>query len=396
MPYLTADLPGVGGAIKSAPDDFYVEELPLYEASGSGQHVYLTLEKRGITTLKAIDLVAGALHVSRRAIGYAGLKDARAVTRQTISIDNVSPEKVQQLEVPGLKVLDVRRHENKLKLGHLAGNRFVIKIRRVEREALPRAEAIFERLQAWGVPNYFGQQRFGLRNNSHRLGLALIQQNPTEFMAEFLGRPQPNEHPKAQRARAAFDAGQWDEALANWPPMLSEERAILQRLVNTANEATALRSLDKRLKRLFAFACQSHLFNQLLVDRLPTLNRLEDGDVAYIHRNGACFLVESAAREQPRVDAFEISPAGPMFGTKYLAASGEPGAREMALLAAAGISLTDFKLPGFRLNGGRRPYRIPLAEVDLAWDDNLLVSFTLPPGSYATIVLREVMKNDKF
>lgn len=396
MPYLTADLPGVGGAIKSAPDDFYVEELPLYEASGSGQHVYLTLEKRGITTLKAIDLVAGALHVSRRAIGYAGLKDARAVTRQTISIENVSPEQVRQLAVPGLKILDVRRHENKLKLGRLAGNRFVIRIRRVEREALPRAEAIFDRLRTWGVPNYFGQQRFGLRNNSHRLGLALIQQNPAEFMAEFLGRPQPNEHPRAQRARAAFDAGQWDEALANWPPMLSEERAILKRLVHTADEAAALRSLDKRLKRFYAFACQSHLFNRLLVDRLPTLNRLEDGDVAYLHRNGACFLVESAAREQPRVDAFEISPAGPMFGAKYLAAGGEPGAREMALLESAGISLTDFKLPGFRLNGGRRPYRIPLAEVDLAWDEGLRVSFTLPPGSYATIVLREVMKNDEF
>jgi tRNA pseudouridine13 synthase len=117
--------------------------------------------------------------------------------------------------------------------------------------------------------------------------------------------------------------------------------------------------------------------------------------VAYIHRNGACFVVKTAAQEQPRVDAFEISPTGPLFGEKYLPAEGEPGVRETALLEAADISLADFKVPGVNLNGGRRPYRIPLTDVNLNWDDGLVISFTLPPGGYATMVLHEVMKNDE-
>jgi len=322
------------------------------------------------------------------------MKDARAVTRQTISIDNVLPEQAAQLDVPGIKVIAVKRHRNKLKIGHLAGNKFVIKIRHVNQDALDRAEAILSRLREFGVPNYFGEQRFGLRQNSHLLGLALIKGQSVEFLAEFLGRPHPDETPRAQQARTAFDSGNWAEALSVWPPMLREERIVLDRLIKTDDAELALRALDKRLKRLFVSAYQSNLFNQLLANRLDSLNRVEAGDVAYIHRNGACFVVEDETVEQPRADAFEISPAGPLFGVKYLAARGKAGSAEVALLQAAGISLDDFDIPGVYLKGGRRPYRIALSNISLDWDDGLIVSFVLPPGGYATMVLREVMKNN--
>ncbi len=394
LPYLTADMAGVGGKIKVSPADFVVEELPLYEPCGEGEHVYLTFEKRDMATLQAINSVARALKINRKQIGYAGLKDAQAITRQTISIFGASPEDVTRLNIPGMTVLAVRRHRNKLKLGHLKGNRFVIRVKDVAPELMGQAESIMARLQADGVPNYYGRQRFGVRHNTHLLGLALIRGDAPGFMAELLGKPHPAENARVQEARAAFDAGDWAGALEKWPPILREEQRVLGRLARSGSLEAALGSLDKRLKRLFVAAFQSNLFNQLLTRRLDCIHRLEDGDVAWIHRNGACFVVESAEEEQPRADAFEISPAGPLFGSKYLPARGAPGQQEQAVLAEVGIEPAAMHVPGAKMDGGRRPYRIPLSEVDLRWDEGLVLRFSLPPGAYATVVLREVMKTD--
>jgi tRNA pseudouridine13 synthase len=88
LPYLTADLPGIGGQLKAEPEDFFVEEIPLYLPSGEGQHVYVEIEKRDLSTFAAIKMIARALNISPGRIGYAGLKDARAITRQTLSIDD--------------------------------------------------------------------------------------------------------------------------------------------------------------------------------------------------------------------------------------------------------------------------------------------------------------------
>jgi tRNA pseudouridine13 synthase len=196
-------------------------------------------------------------------------------------------------------------------------------------------------------------------------------------------------------ARAAFDAGDYQAALAHWPPSLSEERRVLAAIVRQAGEVgVALRALDKRLARLFISAYQSHLFNRLLAERIQALDRLEEGDVAFIHASGAAFLVKDLAAEQPRADRFEISPSGPLFGPKALLAEGRPGRREREVLSEAGLSLDEFRAPGIKLKGARRPYRIPLYDVQVAWDDGLLLSFRLPPGSYATEVLREVMKRE--
>ena len=168
----------------------------------------------------------------------------------------------------------------------------------------------------------------------------------------------------------------------------------MKKLVETGDDRKAVNTVDKRLRRLFVSAYQSFLFNQLLAERLYVMDQIETGDVAYIHRNGALFVVESAEAEQARADRFEISATGPIFGVRYKAAEAEPGWRETALLAQAGLTLDSFNMPGVRLTGGRRPYRIPLSDIDVAWQDGLLISFNLPAGGYATMVLRELMKND--
>src|SRR5690242_19777076 len=131
LPYLTPDSPGIGGTIKNRAEDFFVQEIPLYEASGEGEHVYAEVQKIGLTTFDAINRIARALDINNRDIGYAGLKDARALTRQILSIPGTTPEVVMQLQVPGLTIHWAARHGNKLRLGHLAGNRFAIKIRDV-------------------------------------------------------------------------------------------------------------------------------------------------------------------------------------------------------------------------------------------------------------------------
>jgi tRNA pseudouridine13 synthase len=394
LPYLTADQPGIGGQLKVAPEDFFVEEIPLYLPSGQGQHIYVEIEKRDLSTFAAIKLIARALNISPREIGYAGLKDARAVTRQMLSIDRVAPEAVETLKLPNVKTLRVSRHHNKLKIGHLAGNRFVIRVRQVTPEAQPKAEAILATLIQKGVPNFFGEQRFGHRSNTHLLGETLVRRDAAEFVAEYLGRPQPQETAHIQAARQLVDEGQWGEAFAQWPRNLSDERQVLAALVRTNGQPeVAFEVLDTKLKSFFVSAFQSQLFNELLANRLDRLDQLENGDVAYIHSKGAAFIVRDATVEQPRADRFEISPSGPLFGPKTLLAEGEPGQRERAILTARGLSLADFKLPGLKIQGARRPYRIEVKQAKTWWDDGLMVGFELQPGAYATTVMAEIMKN---
>jgi tRNA pseudouridine13 synthase len=392
--YLTADQPGIGGRLKVRAEDFFVEEIPLYLPTGEGQHVYVEIEKIGLSTYAAIKTIARALNIPPKAIGHAGLKDAHAVTRQTLSIDKIAPEVVKALNLPNIKILSVKRHRNKLKIGHLAGNHFVIRVREVTEEALPVAEAILATLIRKGVPNFFGQQRFGNRGNTDRLGEMLIRKDVAKFVAEYLGQPQLQEAPHVRFARQLVDEGKWAEALANWPRELPDEQRVIAAINRARGELdVAFKALNKKLKSFFVSAFQAQLFNTLLANRLDRVDQLEDGDVAYIHSKGASFIVEDAAIEQPRADSFEISPSGPLFGPKVLLAKGKSGQEEQAILAEYGLSLDDFKVPGLKIRGARRPYRFKVKEAKTWWDDGLMVSFELQPGAYATTVMAEIMKN---
>ena len=395
LPYLTRSYPGIGGQVKVEPDDFVVEEIPLYIPCGDGAHTYLFVEKRGISTYHMVGRVARALGVPPEAVGYAGLKDARAVTRQMISIEGVAPEQAQALQLDGVRVVSAARHGNKLKLGHLAGNRFALRVRGVAPEAVAGAEVVLAELGRRGVPNYFGEQRFGVRENTHLLGRALLRGDLAAFVREYLGAPQPGERLDLQAARALVDAGDYAAALTQWPRGLSDERRVLEAVVRSGGELErGLRAVNNDLRRLALSAYQSHLFNRLLAQRIERLGGLESGDVAFIHASGAAFVVQDVSVEQPRADRFEISPSGPLFGPKCLLPEGAPGERERALLAETGLSLQTFRLAGVKMKGARRPYRVPIGDLQVSWDDGLVLQFRLPPGSYASEVLREVMKND--
>lgn len=401
LPYLTADLSGVGGEIKRFDEDFVVEEIPAYAPSGAGTHVYFAIEKRGLPTLAAIQHIARALGRQPRDIGYAGMKDAHGVTRQMLSLEHIDPARIQALELARIRVLSVSRHGNKLKLGHLLGNRFEIKVRGVATDCGPRAAAILGVLGSRGLPNYFGPQRFGARGDNAQIGRAVLLGNHDEAIALMLGRPGPMDHGDALRARQLFDKGDFAAAADAWPRgAFAQQSRMCRAMARSGNARQVWRVVDHTLRKLFLSAFQSELFNQVLARRIERglFDRIEAGDVAYKHVNGACFRVEDATVEQPRCAAFEISPTGPLFGSRLTKAGGVPGEIEQAVLASSGVDeeLLTGRESG-RLDGGRRPLRVPLKELrhECGTDERgpyLKLDFSLPAGAYATAVIREVSK----
>jgi tRNA pseudouridine13 synthase len=393
--FLTADLPGTGGIMKETPEDFLVAEIPLYLPCGEGEHTFAEIEKRGITTLEALRRVAKTLDIAERDLGYAGMKDARGVTRQTFSIPRVAPERVLALELPGIRVLSAVRHKNKLKLGHLRGNRFRLRLREVATDAVAKASAVLDVLARRGVPNCFGEQRYGAQGNSHLIGGALLRGNFRGAVDALIGNPAAVRDERWRAAIEAYQRGDLEESLRTFPAGCRSERDLLHRLVKQPDDwEKAFRAVHPRLKKLYLSAYQSFLFDQLLDGRLDRLDELMDGDLAYKHDNGACFLVTDAAAEAPRAAAFDISPTGPMFGCKMTEPAGSVREREWQLLAAEGITLDSFNLSGgLRMEGERRPLRVPLLEPKAELDaEGLVLEFGLPRGSYATAVLREIMK----
>ncbi len=402
LPYFTTTFPGIGGAIKQRPEDFFVQEIPLYEPSGVGEHVYAEVQKIGLTTFEAINRIADALHVSARAIGYAGLKDAHALTRQVLSIPGTTEQAVMDLRIPDLTIQWAARHGNKIRLGHLGGNRFAIKIRQVNPTDVLKLQPVLDVLTTRGMPNYFGEQRFGRRGNNDLLGATLIRGRPEELLKLLLGSPNPRiDDPQVVKSRANFDKNDLDGAMKGWPRNAGLERRILARLIKTGKPGLAVRAIDERLRRLWVSALQSRLFNEVVRQRIERIDKLLDGDLAYKHDNGACFIVESAATEQPRADAFEISPTGPLVGYRMTLPQAEALKVEESIFKSQGLTPGHFKQEGRdRAKGTRRPLRVQPKDVQLAagvdeHGEHITVAFTLPAGSYATVLLRELMKNDQ-
>lgn len=402
LPYLTTSFPGIGGTIKQRPEDFFVQEIPLYEPSGEGEHVYCEIQKVGIPTFEAIERIARALRISSRDIGYAGLKDAQAVTRQVFSIWGTGEEAVMNLRLPDMQVLWARRHGNKLRLGHLAGNRFAIKIREVNPTDVVKLPPVIKMLETRGMPNYFGEQRFGRRENNHLLGAAMIRGDDEGALKLLLGDPHPgDDDPQTHAARAAFDEGELKKSMKLWPRRCGMERRLLARFNKTQKASAAIRSIDQKLRRLFVSALQSAMFNQVVAERINSIDKLVDGEVAWKHDSGACFTVPVASVEQPRCDAFEISPSGPLIGYRMTLPQGEAMQIEQKAFDHFSLKPADFRRAGqFKINGARRPLRVQPRDVELAagvdeHGGHITVAFTLPTGSYATMLLRELMKTDQ-
>ena len=350
-----------------APEDFIVEELPLYEPIRTGTHTFFAIRKRNLSTLEVINRIARDLQIHTRRFGYAGLKDKNAVTTQVLSVEGVLPERVLKIEQPDIEVLWAEQHPHKLRIGHLRGNRFQIILRDIPHDAQSLVELMMKRLVTEGVPNRFGTQRFGNKNDSHLIGKALVKGDWDTVMRYML----------------TDDALQVDDVA----------RRIQRELARKPVEKVVM-SIPHRLRKLYLSAYQAYLFNCILEKRIPDLGKLLEGDIAVKHDNGAPFLVADATVEQSRADAFEISPSGPIFGYKMRLTTGDVLALETSLLADEGIRIEAFrKVVGIRLPGTRRPLRMrmQLHEVSAVNGGGVRLSFTLPAGGYATVVLEELI-----
>lgn len=399
LPYLTSDFPGIGGLIKQRPEDFFVQEIPLYEPCGEGEHVYCEIQKVGPSTFDVIHRLSEALHVPTRAVGYAGLKDARAVTRQIFSVQGTTEQAVMNLRIPNVQVQWAARHTNKLRMGHLKANRFAIKIREVNATDVVKLRPFLDLIEKRGMPNYFGEQRFGRRGNNDQLGAALVRGDNVGLLKLLLGSPDPRlDDKQSLRARKLFDERQNEESMKQWPRRSGMERRVLARLIKSKKPGSAVRVIDEKLRRLWVSALQSKLFNEVLIERIATIDQLMDGDLAYKHDNGACFKVEKASVEQPRCDAFEVSPTGPLLGYRMSLPEGMPLEVEQRIFTAAGLTAGEFKhADRERVKGARRPLRVKPEQIELVGgvDEHgsyITVAFTLPAGSFATVLLRELMK----
>jgi tRNA pseudouridine13 synthase len=346
IPYLTTALPGIGGVLRQALEDFIVEEIPAYAPSGEGEHTFFAIEKRGVPTMAIVREIAHLLDVQERDIGTAGWKDARAIAQQTLSVLHVPPERIMALELSQAHVLWAKRHTNKLRTGHLRGNRFTIRIRDVHPDAAARSRPILETLKQRGVPNGYGRQRFGNHGDNADIGLLLLREDYAELRERDLYR--------------------------HMPPKLSY-----------------------RMRRFYISAFQSALFNQYLTARIQqgTMDDVLLGDIAKKENTGGLFHVEDVETDRQRVRDWEISPTGPIYGYKLWSAKQEAGALEQAILQATGITRARAMFRAAKMKGTRRPLRY--APMDLYWrieDKDLILKFFAPKGSYATMLLRELMK----
>jgi len=339
LPFLTSDIPGIGGVLRTKDEDFAVDEEPAYLPSGAGDHVYVRIEKRGLTTRHAAAAIARALAVNERDIGIAGMKDRHAVTRQWLSLPPpLTPELVRALTLDGITILDVSRHTNKLRTGHVRANRFRLVVRGVSEGAAERAQQILARLaEPPGAPNWYGEQRFGRDGDNAVKGRELVS-----------GVRKPGR--------------------------------------------------DRKLDRLLVSSLQSELFNAWLRARIDDglYRRVLAGDVLH-KKNGGMFTCEDPATDEARLLAGELVVTGPMFGDSMrTAGTGTPAAeRELAILTAGGLEPGSFARVRQLAEGTRRDASIEVAEVTVAAAadaSTLEVGFALPGGAYATAVMREVMK----
>jgi tRNA pseudouridine13 synthase len=336
LPYLTESIDPIDATFRSSPEDFEVEEVPAYLPSGSGEHVLAFVEKRGLTTPEAVRALCEQIGADPNAAGWAGLKDKHAVSRQWISFSGASPEALLRASTEGVRVLQAGLHPHRLRTGHLRANRFRIRLRGVPPARIDDLHAVLNRIETQGLPNYYGEQRFGRDRDNARRALAWIVGN-------------------ARPPRSGFQ------------------------------------------RKLEVSALQSELFNRFVAERVrgSSLGLALAGDLMKKHDTGGLFVVSDREEAQRRVDAWEISPTGPIFGAKMRWPEGEARAREQALLEQVGLSPAHLARWKRIAPGTRRFVRVPVGKIARnVGEDAVDLDFTLPAGSYATILIREIVKRD--
>jgi tRNA pseudouridine13 synthase len=308
-----------------------VDEIPLYAASGEGPHLYVRVRKRSLTTAQLLKQLARASRVPERDIGYAGIKDKHAVTTQWFSFPNSTEEQARSWQLPdGVEVLECSRHQNKLRTGHQAGNRFRIELVDVARPTEAVLEPLVRVLTEQGLGNYYGKQRFGQKGESL-----------SQAVAWASGR---------------------------------------------------LRVRDRFLAKFLPSVIQAEVFNRyLLARRALDLTNLLEGEVVRLANSSKMFVVEDPNAERPRLQERDLFQTGPIVGPKMKPAKAAALALEQAALAELGLDPAQLERLFSHAPGSRRDLLVFPQELsyELLEAGRVRLSFSLPSGAYATEVLAQ-------
>lgn len=318
------------GKYRSSPEDFFVEEINAFDAHGEGEHLLLTIEKRGLNTAFVAKELSKWAGISEMGVGYAGLKDRHAVTRQRFTVHlpkKIAPD-FDTLAIEGVKLLEWQWHHRKLPRGALAGNRFTLLLREIEGDKCA-IENRLAQIRDFGLPNYFGEQRFGRERAN--VGMAL--------------------------------------------KMFSGDR------------------VKREQRSIYLSAARSEVFNAVLASRIENKNWLSllDGEVWMINGSHSIFGPEPLTDElKMRVETLEVHPTGPLWGKGDLRTLGNVAGCELAV--AKGLQSLCDGLEAADLKQERRALRIQVSDLIWEWPETgqLQCRFSLPPGAYATELLAEL------
>jgi len=412
QPYRTGGIAPIPFVHSSCPEDFRVEELPEGEP-GEGQddwtHLWFEIEKRGLSTAQAVGRVARALGREPREVGYAGRKDALGITRQYLSLEHVDATAVQGLELKDLRVLATGRRSRKLRVGELAGNRFDLTLRELPPERHEDLERALSQLRAQGLPNFYGPQRFGADGATLRLGELLVRGEWGGYMRTFVRALHgPREVLEASPVARLLRALESDQR-ADWRAARSLAADLPAPLVPLAKQmarrpldmASLVRTLPRRTKALHVSALQSAVFNRVLRQRMLQpggAGRVLPGDLLIDPWTGAGEPApegDGAAEAQVQADLLRRVPSGPLPGPAALRTRGAVAEWERHASKQSGLDPeTLASLPGaLAPKGARRALLV--GPRDVTWETEgtrVRLRFTLPPGSYATVLLEELGK----
>jgi tRNA pseudouridine13 synthase len=405
---------GTGGRLRTSPEDFLVEEISKYpDQSEDGIYTIGTVTSTNWEMNRLVRQLSRSLRISRRRIGFAGTKDKRAVTKQLISFE-APIEDVKSLKIHQVTISDAYKAKKHINIGDLLGNSFAIWIKGCDLEGSDlkdNAEATARILnELGGFPNFFGVQRFGaLRPVTHIVGKFIVNGEFEDAVMTYIASPAPDEPQEVREAREDLEKSRdFKSALGTYPMRLSFERTVIAHLARNDGDYTgAIGSLPQNLQMMFVHAYQSYLFNRILSARIKRglpLNRPLIGDVVLpADRNGLPdhninikVTTENLDLVERQMTENKAFISGVLFGSESEFAEGEVGEIEKEIVGAEGIDREDFivpKIPQCSSKGSRREILGRFKNLSIrAEADNLLMSFSLDKGCYATSLLREFMK----
>jgi len=372
-------LPGIGGKVKEKTEDFRVEEIPV-EMEEGGKFLLCKLKKKNLTTFEAINKVSSELGISKNRIGYAGLKDKKAITTQFVTIRGVDLEQTK-VKKENIELEPVKKVQKPLRSGDLKGNRFDIVIRDIDldsEEGRDRLESLCSGIKE-GIPNYYGMQRFGGdRPITHLVGMEALKGNFKKSVNTYLFETFETEKEEFRRARQRLsEEKNYSEALEYFPRSLNHERHLLEK-IDDLNPSSSegwkevFKSFPRSLRRLFIHAYQSYIFNVSVSEALRSKDSLSNFPA--------------------KVPGYKTSLSSSVFDKKI---------RET--LEDDGLKLQDFQFEDLNELSSEGTIRAALMKPEVEIKEisgneksgqlSVELSFSLKPGRYATVVLREITKN---